>query len=687
MTTGKILKHLSSIANDVVQRCALTVGVSVEELVEEFESFVWKNNGDDDEDVHGSYGEGYSRRLVEYCSGKAVKEFCQKVDQTIADGSFARFTFDLMLAWELPSSAHEEARTENVGKEREDKKMPPKATLEQDDISLFYSDIMPLLVDNEPSVGEDAFVWFGSLVVLVTDVVNGGFTFEALTASTRNRLHFPAYDKFLKEIDKCMKHLQKQETPSGVELGDDEFILHVEGTASSNRVIRHIGGTSWPGRLTLTNYALYFEASGVITYEDALKIDFSKDIEQSVKPIATGPWGAPLFDKAIVYESSELSEGIVIEFPEITSSTRRDHWLALTREILLLHQFLSTFDVKCPIQAWEMHARTILSTVRLHAAREMLRISPPEPTKFLIFALFDKIPKGDYVLEKIAESLKTVSSGHSCSASSLLRRMNVREAIISSLEEEITKESLRGPLDNITSLETAINKAREEENESAVAKATTEGLKEEGIAESTLVLMELLKPVKNLLPWFQEILMWERPVATLNVMASALMIAYKEWIGKGIAVFLFWVVGYMVQARRNRLGERCNEIVVCKASDKSVRESVVSAQYGLLSVYELVQEANIALLKIQSIFLSKAPKHADMVMVALIGLGVIAAVIPTKYFIMGMILYCFIMTSKIGQRFGNNQGNRRLKEWWDSIPVIPVRVVNEMPDSEPSTST
>ena len=44
----------------------------------------------------------------------------------------------------------------------------------------------------------------------------------------------------------------------------------------------------------------------MITYEDALKMDFSKDIERSVKPDATGPWGAPLFDKAIVYESSEL---------------------------------------------------------------------------------------------------------------------------------------------------------------------------------------------------------------------------------------------------------------------------------------------------------------------------------------------------------------------------------------------
>ena len=61
-----------------------------------------------------------------------------------------------------------------------------------------------------------------------------------------------------------------------------------------------------PGRLTLSNYALYFEASGVIRYADAFKIDLFKDIEQSVKPAATGPWGAPLFDKAIVYNPTDL---------------------------------------------------------------------------------------------------------------------------------------------------------------------------------------------------------------------------------------------------------------------------------------------------------------------------------------------------------------------------------------------
>lgn len=60
------------------------------------------------------------------------------------------------------------------------------------------------------------------------------------------------------------------------------------------------------GKLTLTNYALYFEASGVISYEDAIKLDLSKGSCQKVKPAATGPWGAPLYNKAIIYESSEL---------------------------------------------------------------------------------------------------------------------------------------------------------------------------------------------------------------------------------------------------------------------------------------------------------------------------------------------------------------------------------------------
>ncbi|XP_020534417.1 uncharacterized protein LOC105632593 isoform X2 [Jatropha curcas] len=574
----------------------------------------------------------------------------------------------MMLAWEIPSFRDEDSLMECKSKGKEDRR------LLAEDISLFYTDLMPLLANDEPSVGEDAFVWLATLIPLAGDIVNGRFTFETFTAPTGHRLFFPAFDKFLKEIDECIKHLQKQAKPKGVELADDEFILHVEGTASSQRVVRHVRGTSWPGRLTLTNYALYFEASGAISYDDALKIDLSKDIEHSVKPTATGPWGAPLFDKAIIYESPELSEGFVLEFPEMTSSTRRDHWLALVKEIMLMHQFLSKNKVQCPIQSWEMHSRTILGIIRLHAAREMLRISPPAPTKFLIFALFDELPKGDYVLEKLADGLKTVNIGHRCSASSVLRSLNIsRSAISSKIIKEGDKECTNNQ-DSIYSLESAINQTREEAKEVEIAKATAEGLKEEGISESATVLMELLQPLKSIVPLFQEVISWRRPATTVTVIVATLLIVYKEWVGKAIAALLLWIISRMLQARLGRVHEKCSKIVVCTASNQTTVESIVAAQFGLRTVHEMIQTTNIAILKIRSIMSSKAHKHTDVAMVAIIVLAVIFAAIPLKYIIIAVALHCFFIKSKLGKHMANNRGNRRLREWWDSIPIIPVHI-------------
>ncbi|KAI9186878.1 hypothetical protein LWI28_021806 [Acer negundo] len=600
---------------------ARTLDTSVDSLVEEFEA-EWKPE----------IG-GYSRKFVEYCSTKALTDMCRNIEEKMSDGSFSRITFDVMVAWEMPSCEHEEAHAESVGKEKEDGRRPLTVSSEQDEVSLFYTDLMPLLADHEHSVGEDAFVWLATLVPLVADVVNGRFTFETLTAPTGNRLHFPAYDIFLKEIDK----------------------------------------------LTLTNYALYFEASEAITYEDAIKIDLSKDIEHSFKPTATGPWGAPLFDKAIVYESSELlSEGIVLEFPELTSSTRRGHWLALTKEIMLMHQFLSKYEVECPIQAWEMHARTILSIIRLHAAREMLRISPPDPTKFLIFALFDELPKGDCVLSELADSLKKVKPGHSCSGSSILRSMNLSQSIISGVEakEAVGDKHKTMTDDSPTSLETAINQSREEAKETDIAKSTTEGLKDEGMGDSALVFMELLKLLKGVVPWFQEIISWKKPITTIAVIAATLKIVYNEWVGKAIAACLLWGVLRMLRARRERLQEKYNEIVISTASDKTTMESIVSAQYGLMTVHEILQATNIAILKVWSILVSKARKHADIAMLAMSVAAILLAVIPFKFIIMAGVLYVFIMNSKIGKLMENDQGNRRLKEWWDSIPIIPVRMID-----------
>ena len=159
-----------------------------------------------------------------------------------------------------------------------------------------------------------------------------------------------------------------------------------------------------------------------------------------------------------------------------------------------MHQFLKKYNVESPLQAWEVHSRTILGIIRLHAAREMLRISPPDPKKFLIFSLFEEVPKGDSVLEELAEiSQKVGTTKNPCSAGSILRNMNMEQlgSILKEEEEDKYKEKSKviDKEEMLASLEGAVNQTREEGREIEKAKATTRELEEEGITESVAVLM------------------------------------------------------------------------------------------------------------------------------------------------------------------------------------------------------
>ncbi|KAL0885649.1 hypothetical protein Bca101_009632 [Brassica carinata] len=124
----------------------------------------------------------------------------------------------------------------------------------------------------------------------------------------------------------------------------------------------------------------------------------------------------------------------------------------------------------------------------------MLRISTPNPKKFLIFSLFEEAPKGDFVLKELAEmSQKVATAKNLCSASSILRNINTEPLGNIFKEEEEDKCKEKGKVidkkEMFASLESAVNQTREEGREIEMAKSTTTELEEEGIAESVAVLM------------------------------------------------------------------------------------------------------------------------------------------------------------------------------------------------------
>ena len=138
-----------------------------------------------------------------------------------------------------------------------------------------------------------------------------------------------------------------------------------------------------------------------------------------------------------------------------------------------------------------------MGIIRLHAVREMLRISPPLPRSFLIFTLLEELPKGDYVLEELFKSSEKEGLLHPCSAASVLKILNISNP---NIPLSVAKEGYEFPgvkREKLESLEKTIGQVREESRKVVVARASLEGLKDEGISDGLLVLGVFLLYMKN----------------------------------------------------------------------------------------------------------------------------------------------------------------------------------------------
>lgn len=145
------------------------------------------------------------------------------------------------------------------------------------------------------------------------------------------------------------------------------------------------------------------------------------------------------------------------------------------------------------------------------------------------------------------------------------------------------------------------------------------------------------------------------------VIAAVLLITYKEWIGKMIAVCLLWAAFEMYRARQKRIRDKYDKLKVYTGFDQTVVQSIVSAQHGLRAAQEMLQTANITILKFLSIVTWRAEKHARMVMIVMIGLGILMALVPFKLLVISATLCMFAMTSKLGKAIKNERGDRRMR--------------------------
>lgn len=496
--------------------------------------------------------------------------------------------------------------------------------------------------------------------------------------STGGRLQFSFYDKYLSGLERGIRKLKSQSESSllsALRSARGEKILEVDGTVTTQPVLQHVGISTWPGRLILTDHALYFEALRVVSYDKANIYDLSDDLNQVVKPELTGPWGTRLFDKAVI------SEPVVMEFPELKGHSRRDYWLAIIREILYVHRFIRKFQIT-GVERDEALLKAILGILRVHAIKEISSTGPICCEPLLTFNVCDQLPGGDLILETLAnmsstrllERTNTTKAGRGMySISALSMASNLGFVFGTSADIPNERKLVVGEIavGGLSPLEKAVKESRSSYKKVVLAQASVDGVKVDGIDTNLAVMKELLSPVVELGSRLLSLVYWEDPLKSSFFCLVFTYIIWRGWLGYAFALLLIFFAIFMVITRYCNQGGPVDELKVIAPPAMNTMEQLLAVQNAISQAEELIQDGNIVLLKFRALLFSIFPQASEKFAIALLVTALVLAFFPSKYIILLVFLERFTMYSPL-RRASTERWMRRLREWWFSIPAAPV---------------
>ncbi|XP_050122898.1 uncharacterized protein LOC126600350 isoform X4 [Malus sylvestris] len=564
------------------------------------------------------------------CYARNFLEYCcfralalsTQVTGHLADKKFRRLTYDMMIAWEAPAAASQ-----------------------------------PLL--------------------------------NVLASSSDGRLQFFTYDKYLSGLERAIRKMRSQSESSllsAMRSSKREKVLEVDGTVTTQPVLEHVGISTWPGRLILTDHALYFEALRVVSYDKAKRYDLSDDLKQIVKPELTGPWGTRLFDKAVFYKSVSLSEPAIIEFPELKGHTRRDSWLAIIREILYVHRFIYKYQIK-GIKKDEALSKAVLGILRLQAIKEISSQTDLRYESLLMFNLCDQLPGGDLILETMADmstfkelnrssSSKPGGGMYSISALDMISNLGFSFGTSSSSSVEAGLAVGEITVGEVTLLEKAVKESKNNYEKVVLVQATVDGVKVEGIDTNFAVMKELLFPMMELWTCLLSLALWEDPLKSLLFCCVFTYIICRGWLSYAFALTLVFIAVFMVLTRYFSQGKSTHEVKVLAPPAMNTMEQLLAVQNAISQAEGIIQDGNIVLLKLRALLLSLFPQASERFAIALLVMALALAFLPVKYIVLYIFLETFTCYSPV-RRSSTERWTRRLREWWFSIPAAPVILERE----------
>ncbi|KAI6674211.1 hypothetical protein NL676_002117 [Syzygium grande] len=421
------------------------------------------------------------------------------------------------------------------------------------------------------------------------------------------------------------------------------------------------------------------------------KYDLSDDLKQIVKPELTGPWGTRLFDKAIMYKSTSLSEPVVMEFPELKGHARRDYWLAIVREILYVHRFIKKFQIT-GVERDEALSMAVLGILRIQAIRELSSSVPLRCEDLLMFNLCDQLPGGDLILEALANrsSMRELDrtnsyndgGGGMYSISSLAMISNL--GFFGSGSNNLNEAGLvvgEIAVGEISSLERVVKESRNSYEKVVVAQATVDEVKVDGIDTNMAVMKELLFPLIEVGKWLLSLAYWDNPLHSSIFCLAITYIICRGLLGYAFAFGLVFLAVFMVLNKYLSGGKSIHEVKVVAPPVMNTMEQLLAVQNAISQAEGFIQDTNIVLLKLRGLMMSIYPQASEKFSVALFLSALMLVLVPSKYMLLMVFLETFTRYSPL-RKASTERWMRRLREWWFSIPAAPVVLEREKEDKK-----
>ncbi|CAA0812430.1 Plant protein of unknown function (DUF639 [Striga hermonthica] len=169
------------------------------------------------------------RNLVEYCCFRFLSRNSTDVHPSLKEPAFQRLAFITMLAWQNPHRKGKDSRVKSLDKNTFHRKL----------------------------VGEEAFIRIVPAVAGVADIPTVHNLFKAL-AGDENGISFSVWSTYINELIKVHEGRSSYQSQEFLSNHSEEKILCL-GSSRKQPVIKWEKNMAWPGKLTLTDKALYFE--------------------------------------------------------------------------------------------------------------------------------------------------------------------------------------------------------------------------------------------------------------------------------------------------------------------------------------------------------------------------------------------------------------------------------------------